>query len=213
MHFLSYISSSFKESCTWGQRWGANCTCPRWTTFCISRISVSPWSFSLCLDSTCYLCRILWSGDPGQLQLKHKQSGRTLAKRSPSSSCLKVAKLVLTCGMGWVQIGQNENWEVFAFDEGEKMCRLPSHGGELRKALQHQCLIYNRSTSFLEPARHSILTPYLDSSLADWPTFRTWGYWIYSFSQNLPWLVWIYMSFAIYWFLKQEVEKTGSGGS
>lgn len=62
---------------------------------------------------------------------------------------------MLTCGTG-----QNENREVFLFDkEKKKYYRLPSHSGEWRKALQHQCLIYNGTTSFLEPARHNILTP------------------------------------------------------
>ena len=69
---------------------------------------------------TSNLCRILCSGDPGQLQPKHKQSGKTLAKCSPNNSCKKVAKLMLTCGTGWMHIGQDENWEVFLFDKEKK---------------------------------------------------------------------------------------------
>ena len=110
---------------------------------------------------TSYLCRILCSGDPGQLQPKHKQSGKTVAKCSPNNSCEKVAKLMLTCGTGWVHIGQAE-WALGSLpvrQGNEKCCRLPSHSGEWRKALQHQCLIYNGTTSFLEPARHNILIP------------------------------------------------------
>lgn len=150
----------FQRELQWGDR-------SEWLT---ALVFVEPRSVSAQLQSpldlsssawTSYLCRILCSGDPGQLQPKHKQSGKTVAKCSPNNSCEKVAKLMLTCGTGWVHIGQAERvlGSLPVWQGNKKCCRLPSRSGEWRKALQRQCLIYNGTTSFLEPARHNILIP------------------------------------------------------